>query len=256
MTLNGNATEITANELVGLAKAHLPGALLGFDVDGVLAPLVAHAEQARLASGVDAALGVLAHRFHVALVSGRSLDSLARLLRFPPGLHVVGSHGLEVHGAEPIELSADEQLVLDKLTVLGARAVEQCGAGAWLEHKPASVVVHTREAHGAATGPVLSELADAVRSVDGAAVKHGHHVIELMAREGNKGEALTALARRIRATSIVYLGDDITDEEAFAHMGPADVPVRVGPGPTTARYRISGPEAAAGYVLGLEAATS
>jgi trehalose-phosphatase len=40
----------------------------------------------------------------------------------------------------------------------------------------------------------------------------------------------------------VFLGDDVTDEEAFAMMGEDDISVRVGDGATVARYRLGGPD--------------
>jgi trehalose-6-phosphatase len=40
---------------------------------------------------------------------------------------------------------------------------------------------------------------------------------------------------------VAFAGDDLTDEEVFAGLGPDDFGVRVGPGPTAARYRLDGP---------------
>ena len=89
-----SAEPITPEALVELLLPRVTDALLAFDVDGVLAPLVAHADEAKLSEGVADALAILAGRHHVALLSGRSLGSLSRLLDFPDGLHVIGSHGL------------------------------------------------------------------------------------------------------------------------------------------------------------------
>jgi trehalose 6-phosphate phosphatase len=72
--------------------------------------------------------------------------------------------------------------------------------------------------------------------VTGAEVKHGHMVIELLARSGNKGDAIDRL--RSDGQPVVFLGDDVTDESAFEQMGGDDVAVRVGPGATAARYRL------------------
>jgi trehalose 6-phosphate phosphatase len=43
---------------------------------------------------------------------------------------------------------------------------------------------------------------------------------------------------------VLYLGDDVTDEDAFRSLGPDDVTVKVGDGGTAARYRVSDPAAA------------
>jgi trehalose 6-phosphate phosphatase len=241
-------TDVAPAELAGLVLARLPGALLGFDVDGVLAPLVAHADAAALTPGVAESLALLARRCEVVVLSGRSLASLRRMFEFSSGLHVVGSHGLEFHGGHSVELSDDEQRVYELLTLLGRSAVQACGPGAWLEYKPASVVVHTREAHAPIVPDVLDMVRRVVDGIEGATIKPGHHVIELMARHGSKGDALLDIGKRVGATSLVFLGDDVTDEDAFARMGPDDVSVRVGPGPTIARYRLGGPTDAAEYI--------
>lgn len=243
--------DVSPAELVDEVCRHLPGALVGFDVDGVLAPIVAHIDESALSDGVAEALAVLARNLHVALVSGRSLASLTGLLEFPPGLHVIGSHGLEEHGGDGIVLSGDEQAAYAALTRLADRTAADAGPGAWVEHKPASVVVHTRQADGAAAAGAVGRLVADATHVPGATVKTGHEVVELLVRTADKGTALLALGERLGATALVYLGDDRTDEDAFERMGPADVSVRVGPGATAARFRLADAEAAASFVRAL-----
>jgi trehalose 6-phosphate phosphatase len=42
---------------------------------------------------------------------------------------------------------------------------------------------------------------------------------------------------------VLYVGDDVTDEDAFAALRPDDVGVKVGAGQTLARYRVADPAA-------------
>ena len=238
-------TAVDPDELADELRPLLDRALLGFDVDGVLAPIVTHAADARLTPGVHAALDELARRTDVAILSGRSLGDLERLFSFPAGVHVIGSHGLEVRGLDAVALDADEQYTFDQLELLGRKAVDVAGDGAWLEYKPASVVVHTRTADPARARPAVDALARLARMVDGAQVKPGHEVVELLARSASKGQALLALAHRLARSPLVFLGDDVTDEDAFALMADDDISVRVGDGSTVARYRLAGPEAVA-----------
>ncbi|MGH9133812.1 MAG: trehalose-phosphatase, partial [Ilumatobacteraceae bacterium] len=120
--------------------------LLGLDVDGVLAPIVSRAERARLLPGVLSVLRPLARHVPVAIVSGRSVDDLENLYAFPGDVVVVGSHGLETRGGPTVELDDDERSRLADLRTLAAEAEVMAGAGAWLEHKPASVALHVRQA--------------------------------------------------------------------------------------------------------------
>ena len=89
---------ITPAQLAEVIAPMLDSALVGFDVDGVLAPLVEHADASRLSPGVAESLAALSARTTGAILSGRSLESLERLFDFAANLYVIGSHGLEMRG--------------------------------------------------------------------------------------------------------------------------------------------------------------
>lgn len=234
--------DVSVAELDAMLRPLVDRALFGFDVDGVLAPIVEHAEGARLGPGVLESLDALAAGTEIAIVSGRSLASLERLFAFPVGITVIGSHGLEVRGAEPVALDDNEQYTFDQLQILGHKTVEAIGDGAWLEHKPASVVVHTRSAADTSrVEPALEALENLAQMIDGAQVKRGHEVVELLARSASKGTALATLSTLTGRIPLVYFGDDLTDEDVFAVMSGDDVSVRVGAGATAARFRLPGP---------------
>jgi trehalose-phosphatase len=235
--------DLTPAELAELIRPHLSSGLIAFDVDGVLAPLVGHADDARLSPGVHDLLSSLAGRATVGIVSGRAVESLERLFGFPAELRVFGSHGLEERGEAAAPLDDDEQYTFDQLEIIATRGADAAGEGAWLEFKPASVVLHTREADADRAAPAVEAVTNLARMIDGAQVTPGSGVVELLARTASKGDALQTLAEREGCSPIVYLGDDVTDEDAFALMGDADVSVRVGPGASVARYRLADPTA-------------
>lgn len=238
-------TPTTPAELAEIILPVLDTGLIGFDVDGVLAPLVEHADDARLTPGVATSLAALSSKTIGAILSGRSLESLERLFDFAEGLHVIGSHGLEVRGAAAVELTDDERHTFEQLEIIGTKGVDAAGAGAWLEYKPASVVVHTRSADPVLAESALDAVGNLARMIEGAQVKPGHHVLELLARTASKGQALLQLGVQLDRSPLVFFGDDVTDEDAFALMGPDDISVRVGPGESVARYRLADPDAAA-----------
>lgn len=241
-------TDISPVDLIELVRPHLDTALVAFDVDGVLAPLVDHADDSALLPGVHQALTELATLTTVAIVSGRALESLNRLFAFPPELHVIGSHGLEVRGEDAPALDDDEQYTFDQLEIIASRGVEAAGDGAWLEYKPASVVLHTRAADGALATPAAEAVTNLSRMIDGAQVKPGSDVVELLARTASKGDALLHLADRLGRSPVVYLGDDVTDEDAFRLMNHLDVSVRVGPGDSAAAHRLRDPNGVADFL--------
>src|SRR6185503_19105205 len=80
------------------------------------------------------------------------------------------------------------------------------------------------------TGPAL---------LDGVFTRHGKKVVELSVVPTNKGDALEKLRGRVGASAVMFLGDDITDEDAFATLAGPDVGIKVGPGPTRAQYRVA-----------------
>ncbi len=246
-------TPIEPGELAALVGRSGTPVLLGLDVDGVLAPIVERADLAVLSPGVLDLLVTLAERMPVAVVSGRSLGDLVERFGFPAGIDVVGSHGLEVRGAdgEHLVLDDDERYRLDQLRRIATEAADDAGPGAWLEDKPASVVLHVREADAERAERATAGLVEAAARIPGAHVKRGHAVVELLARPTSKADAVAALRRERGATTVVFLGDDHTDEDVFAALDPHDVAVRVGPGASRARYRLPDPAAVVAFLTAL-----
>jgi trehalose 6-phosphate phosphatase len=226
--------------------------LVGLDVDGVLAPIVAHADDAALLAGMSEAVSAVAAvgGLHVAVVSGRSLAGLAQF-GFGDDVEVIGSHGMETRGHPMEPLTDAERTLLAALDGAAVAAAERAGAGAWVERKPASVVLHVRQADDSAGAIALLELAHVASGFDGATVKAGSDVLEAFARHTDKGTALMALASDLGAVTTVFLGDDLTDEEAFARLSPTDVAIKVGDAETVAAYRLRDPHAVLAFLQAL-----
>lgn len=215
--------------------------LVALDFDGVLAPIVDVPQDARAlprSARALAALGELA-RVDLALVSGRALDDLRAVAGPPDGTLLVASHGAEVDGL-PSPLDDETRALL-----AGVRSdLEQVAAdhpGTHVETKPAAAVLHTRRAER----DVAAAAAEAARRGPGA--RRGVHqmtgkeVVELSVVRADKGSALTALRDRLGVGAVVYVGDDATDENAFAVLRGDDLGVKVGQGRTLARHRLDDP---------------
>ena len=119
------------------------------------------------------------------------------------------------------------------------------GTGSWIEQKPASVVLHVRQA-GEERGRLATKwLVDAACKIEGGHVKTGHMVVELLTRSTSKADAVERLRRHYGRAVVAFAGDDLTDEEVFAGLGPQDFGVRVGPGTTAAAIPPGRPAAGA-----------
>jgi trehalose-phosphatase len=239
-------------DIAHLVAAHPRPLLIGLDVDGVLAPIVAHADDATLLAGMAAAVSAIAtlEAVHVAVVSGRSLAGLQQF-DFGDDVRVIGSHGMETRDRPLAPLTDDERARLARLDDAATRAAERAGEGAWVEQKPASVVLHVRQAPEA-SGPVaLADLTDEVSGIEGATTKAGSGVLEAFARHADKGTALVELGRLIGVTTTVFVGDDVTDEEAFARLSPTDLAIKVGDADTIAPHRLRDPAAVLAFLRSL-----
>lgn len=224
--------------------------LVATDFDGVLAPLVDDPMTSRAVPGSMEALSALAALpgTTVALVSGRDLATLRLLSGLPESSPVVliGSHGAESTvdlGSTPSLDDASRRRLsaaTDHLTEVVASHPD-----ARIEHKPAGVVLHTRgidpaQAESATAAALLIPDAE-----PGVHAMHGKDVVELSVLETSKGQALQSLSRLRGTDATLYLGDDVTDEKAFAVLPTADghVTVKVGEGPTIATHRVPDPAA-------------
>ncbi len=214
--------------------------LVATDYDGVLAPLVGDPSAAVPSPGVAEALGRVAAAggVTVALVSGRGVEDLRRVSGLSGPYRWVGSHGAEYGGPLAAELAGRRDALADRLAPLVAAV-----PGARLEVKPASVAVHVRQVADPAVAAAL------LGSADGAAdpsltKKPGKAVLELAVTDADKGSAVARLREELGAAAVVYLGDDLTDEDVFRRLGPGDVGVKVGEGETAAAHRVGDPAAA------------
>jgi len=224
--------------LVQLART--PRLLVACDYDGTLAPIVSDPEQARPSTESVGALRSLAglHETTAAVISGRALRDLATLSRLPGEVHLVGSHGSEfdvgfVHALDA-EAKALHRRIEQTLDTLVADA-----EGVHLESKPASIAVHVRRAAAEIGERVLAQVRSGPATWDGVQVTEGKAVIELAVVQTDKGHALDVLRHQVGATAAVFIGDDVTDEKAFARLTGPDLGIHVGDGETLAGYQIT-----------------
>jgi trehalose-phosphatase len=230
-----------------------------FDYDGTLVPIQPTPEEAVADDATRAALSRLAgmEGVRTAIVSGRPVAQLRELLPVP-GLWLIGTHGLELGTPDGDTLEAlDREACTAALDGLRRRAVaiEKLHPGTRVEDKGPALALHTRLAERAVAAGAAELFERAAAEVPGFSVMAGKEVLEARPDGADKGSAV----RRLRAPgeTVLYVGDDVTDEDAFAALA-ADreaVTVRVGrPRPTAARYRVAAQEDVALLLARLTAA--
>ena len=208
--------------------------LVASDYDGVLSPLVSVPSEAVPSPGVAEVLARLAEAdgVTVALVSGRGVADLQAVSGLSGPYLWVGSHGAEFDAPVPAEMAERRDALAQRLQPL-IDAVP----GAGLEVKPAAVAVHVRQVADRAAAAAL--LADADALADSSLTrKPGKEVLELALTDADKGGVVRRLRDECGARAVIYLGDDVTDEDAFRALGPDDLTVKVGDGETDARHRV------------------
>jgi trehalose 6-phosphate phosphatase len=197
-------------------------ALLAFDFDGTLAPIVADRGGAEMRADTRRLLRAVSLLYPCAVVSGRARADVAARLAAIPLFAVIGNHGAEA-GYGPLDR---DRRVRVETWVRILRSELGSAAGVEIENKWFSVAVHYRHApaRGAARGLVLQ----AAASLEGARVFGGHAVVNVVPRDApDKGSAIEELLRRAGPRPVLYIGDDRTDEDVF-RSSLIDVAVRVG----------------------------
>jgi trehalose 6-phosphate phosphatase len=237
-----------SRELVGALReiARARRLLVALDFDGTLAPEVDDPEQARATPEARSAVLVLLELpgTRVAVVSGRSMASLELVADLPDSALLVGSHGVEIrldHPGDAVSLDTRELRKVDVLNeVLGE--VAESFDEVWLEPKPAGFALHTRLAtdHNSRVAHLVA-MSEATAEIDNLKVRKGKNVVEFSVRATTKGDALEHLRAYTDANAVFYAGDDTTDEDAFAALGPDDFGLKSGPGETLATHRVAGP---------------
>ncbi|GHK02802.1 trehalose-phosphatase [Streptomyces sp. NPDC003753] len=201
-------------------------AVLAFDFDGTLAPIVPDPDQARAHPDAVPALAAIAPKVaSVAVVTGRPAGVAVRHGGFAgvPGLDhlvVLGHYGAERWDARTGTVTAPAP----HPGVAAVRAelpgyLDEIGAwrGTWIEEKGRAVAVHTRRAEDpqAAFEALRGPLAD-LAARHGLIVEPGRMVLELRPPGMDKGVALSEYVRETGAESVMYAGDDLGDLPAFA----------------------------------------
>ena len=213
--------------------------LIATDYDGTLAPLVSDPDAVQPHRESIVALTELAEmpQTHVAVISGRALADLGQHLKDLHRAHLIGSHGSEFEAGFATPLAPESLELLKRVEDESYRIADQTPATV-VERKPAGVAFHYRNAQEEHAKMAVENLLKSLGGDSNIFVRHGKKVVELTVVKTDKGQALQLLRQRVGATATVFIGDDVTDEDAFAILTGPDVAIKVGAGSTAAKYRV------------------
>ncbi|ORJ62042.1 trehalose-phosphatase [Geothermobacter hydrogeniphilus] len=220
---------------------HAPQRLLMLDYDGTLAPFVPDRDRAFPYPGIRELLSELLvlQRTRLVIVTGRAVADMPPLLQLEPLPEIWGCHGWERRLAggdiRRVELPVSVEGCLQRAW---SRAVK-AGIEDHLERKPASLAIHWRgldEARKARLEDVASREWASLAADNDLQLHPFDGGLELRCPGRTKGDAVRELrAESPPGTLAVYLGDDLTDEDAFAALGEGDVGILVREQPRASR---------------------
>ena len=196
--------------------------LLGLDFDGTLAPIVPIPDDATILPAAGEAIRTIAGRPDtvIAIVSGRGLtDVRARV--HEDRAFFAGNHGFEIEGPGLRHRIDAAERLRPELLVLTERLRHELHhiPGAEVEDKGVTVSIHYRRVADPALAEQVRVLADREAKRSGIRATHGKRVVELRPPiDWHKGRALEFLIDTLSLDGPLYpvfIGDDVTDEDAF-----------------------------------------
>jgi trehalose-phosphatase len=224
---------------------------LFLDYDGTLSPIAPRPELATLPEETRGALRGLAEMTPVVILSGRRREDVASLVGLPD-LVYAGSHGFDIAGppptpdAPPLRLEVGEG-VPERIDHAAGLLQRDLGgiAGVLVEPKRFAISVHFRLADEGELARIEKAVDETIAAVPGLRKAHGKKLFELRPDlDWDKGQALLwlldALGLGRPEVLPVYIGDDLTDEDAFRAVAGRGIGILVGEEPreTAAEYRL------------------
>ena len=202
--------------------------LLAFDYDGTLAPLVNAPARATMRVSTRRLLMRASKLYPCVVITGRAQGDALGRLRGVEVCRVVGNHGAEPSpGAKTMR-----RRVQQWLPVLKSRLSQR--QGVMVEDKGFSVTVHYRQARqrNAARRAILT----AARSLNDVRIIGGKLAVNFLVPDApHKGLALERERAHFACDTVIYVGDDETDEDVFQLDRPGRLlSIRVGQKRTSA----------------------
>lgn len=238
-------------EAIAARVGHLRDHVVVLDFDGTISELVEHPDDARPVLGAVDVISDVARATDVIVVSGRPVEDLRARLPVA-GVTWIGGHGATIVSADGQTRSLIDAMacspVLDQAESALADLVDP-DDGWLIERKIASIALHHRVVPRQVVSETLPDVRTALLELadhdPGWELLEGKSVVELRPAGMHKGAALAALEPDFRGRTLLVVGDDVTDEDAFRlaeSSGGMGILVAAHPRQTLATFRLAAPE--------------
>lgn len=191
------------------------------DYDGTLSPIVEDPDSATIPELTRKALSIVANRFTTAIVSGRSKEKVMSMVNLEQLIYA-GSHGFDIEGPEGVikhRVASDWLPSLKAISDELQNSIVPLFPGSSVEDNLLSISFHYRKV-APETIPRAQRMVDDVVHKHGLVRTEGKMVYEVRpVFDWHKGKAVEYLldALQLMGPEVlpIYIGDDVTDEDAF-----------------------------------------
>ncbi len=216
------------------------------DYDGTLTPIVATPDMAKISPSMKEILKGVANTWPTVIVSGRGREDVAALVGLD-NLYFAGSHGFDIAGPQGTEVRNEigkEYLPIleESLEIFNDRVAGIDGA--LIEDKKFSIAVHYRLVDETRVPEMEQVVDEVVAKYPQLKKAHGKKVFEVRPKlEWNKGKAVLWLLETLELDGPdvvpMFIGDDVTDEDAFAALEQRGVGILVSEEPRETKAHFS-----------------
>ncbi|RME93888.1 MAG: bifunctional alpha,alpha-trehalose-phosphate synthase (UDP-forming)/trehalose-phosphatase [Candidatus Hydrogenedentota bacterium] len=225
--------------------------IIFLDYDGTLAPIVSNPEDAKISSKMKNLLKKMSRfkDFEIVVISGRDARFILEQVK-DISIAVACEHGAIFYpnpSTKPVKLVRSN--IKTWYPVVKRIMLDYCARvpGSFVEEKSYGISWHYRgspDRFAVYQARKLSEELETGLTNEPLSILHGKKVVEARAIEANKGSFARWYVDRYAKSqdTIIALGDDATDEELFEALNHRAISIKVGQGPTSAKYRLPSQE--------------
>lgn len=222
---------------------HAERKILILDYDGTLVAIQDQPLTAVLSDEMKSLIEDISSEYQTYIISGRPREFLESQFA-ETSCTLVTEHGAYSKKAGEAEWQSHLTSDIKSWFPEAKRAMEEYSKRvplSFLEIKSASIVWHFRQSPPAFAEYQAKKLDDELQvglANQPVTVTLGNKIVEARAVECNKGNFVRSLLKEFPDCSVLCIGDDVTDEDMFRQLGTKHISIKVGPGKTTAQYRI------------------